>query len=81
MVNHPRRHCGLYGNHILTARVLPDPVCAIPTTSFPIRATGQSWAWMALGAEKPCFLKLQHAEVKNILTKATKSCHTEDLTH
>jgi len=74
MVNHPRRFCRLYVNHILTARVFPDPVCAIPVISLPLRATGQPWAWMAVGAEEPCFLKLQLAEVKNMLTKATEFC-------
>ena len=58
--------------HILTTRVFPDPVCAIPIISFPLRAIGQPWTWMAVGDEKPCFLKLQHAQVKNILTKATE---------
>jgi hypothetical protein len=74
MVNRPRRFRRLYVNHILTARVFPDPVCAIPIISLPLRAIGQPWAWMAVGAEKPCFLKLQHAQVKNTLTVTTEFC-------
>jgi hypothetical protein len=46
--NHARRHHRLYGNYVLTACVFPDPVCAIPTISFPLRAIGQpvpGWQW------------------------------------
>jgi len=41
----------------LTARVFPDPVCAIPTISLPLKAMGHPWAWIAVGSAKPCFLK------------------------
>lgn len=36
----------------LTASVFPEPVCAIPTMSWPLRATGKPWAWMAVGSLK-----------------------------
>ena len=35
-------------------RVLPEPVMAMPTMFWPERAMGQPWAWMGVGAEKPC---------------------------
>jgi hypothetical protein len=41
----------------LTARVFPDPVCAIPTMSRPLKAIGQPWACIAVGSAKPCFLQ------------------------
>ena len=34
----------------LTESVFPDPVCAIPTTSLPLRAIGQPCAWIDVGA-------------------------------
>ena len=36
------------------ARVLPDPVCARPSTSRPASASGRARAWMAKGALMPC---------------------------
>ena len=37
----------------MNARVLPEPVAAMPTTSRPERAIGQPCDWMAVGALKP----------------------------
>ena len=34
-------------------RVLPDPVCAIPTKSWPVRAMENPWDWMGVGAANP----------------------------
>lgn len=44
----------LVNNKILTAAVLPDPVCAIPTTSLPERAIGQPTAWIGVGWDQDC---------------------------
>ncbi len=38
----------------LTASVFPKPVCAIPTMSLPVRATGKPWDWIAVGSLKFC---------------------------
>lgn len=38
----------------LTDNVFPDPVCATPTISNPLRATGHPWAWIAVGSVKFC---------------------------
>jgi len=35
--------------HQLTESVLPEPVCAMPTTSCPLSAVGQPWAWIGVG--------------------------------
>lgn len=37
------------------AKVLPEPVWAIPTKSRPERAIGHPWAWMGVGCGNPCF--------------------------
>ena len=37
---------------IHTAKVFPDPVCAMPTISLPLRAIGHPCAWIAVGFKK-----------------------------
>ena len=32
---------------------MPDPVCAIPTKSCPVRAMEKPWDWMGVGAANP----------------------------
>lgn len=41
-------------NSKLTAAVLPEPVCAIPTTSLPERAIGQPTACIGVGWVQDC---------------------------
>lgn len=41
----------------LTASVFPEPVWAIPTMSWPLRATGKPWAWIAVGSLKFCCIR------------------------
>lgn len=43
---------------ILTANVLPEPVCAIPTISRPLIAMGHPCAWIEVGSLNPNFLKM-----------------------
>lgn len=43
---------------ILTANVLPEPVCAIPTISRPLMAMGHPCAWIEVGSLNPNFLKM-----------------------
>lgn len=43
-------------NNLLTARVFPDPVWAIPTMFLPLNAIGQLTAWIGVGLLNPCFL-------------------------
>ena len=38
----------------LTESVLPDPVCAMPTTSCPLSAIGQPCAWIGVGLDQFC---------------------------
>lgn len=42
---------------LLTARVFPDPVWAMPTMSLPLRASGKPWAWMGVGSLKLCCIR------------------------
>ena len=43
---------------LLTARVLPEPVWAIPTTSLPLKARHQPVDWMVVGAVHFCSLSM-----------------------
>ena len=38
---------------ITKAAVFPDPVLAMPTTSWPVRAKGKVRLWMGVGSWKP----------------------------
>lgn len=49
-----RHHHAEWWPGSLTASVFPEPVCAIPTMSLPLRATGKPWAWIAVGSLKFC---------------------------
>lgn len=49
-------HRGWWLPGSLTASVFPEPVCAIPTMSLPLRATGKPWDWIAVGSLKFCCL-------------------------
>ena len=43
-------------------RVLPDPVCAMPTKSCPVRAMEKPWDWMGVGAANPARRTWTHSE-------------------
>ena len=43
----------------MNARVLPLPVCAMPNTSRPMRATGQAYAWIGEGLTNFGFYKIE----------------------
>ena len=42
----------LFINGIVNAKVLPVPVCAVPSTSFPSSAIGIAWDWIGVGVIK-----------------------------
>lgn len=71
------RRNGLWNlESILTANVLPEPVCAIPTISRPLIAMGHPCAWIEVGSLNPNFLKMYkklhitYSRDKNILLHA-----------
>ena len=51
------------------ARVLPDPVLAIPIISRPDMITGMAWAWIGVGFSKLAF------KISNILDVTPHCCH------
>jgi len=57
----------------LTDNVFPEPVCAMPTMSLPLRAMGQPCAWIAVGSLNPSFLQ---TGLKNSLAILYHQCLT-----
>jgi len=65
---------------IHTASVFPEPVCAMPTISRPLRASGKPWHWIGVGSVKFWSIRAsitysEHLRKEKISLRITEAKH------